>query len=203
MEGVRAFLFYLALHPEATREEVRARFPVLVPVLKALSEELEIQGETFRLRKPLSLSWFAPLFAELDSPLLPERPLALERLFEAAVRDGFSGALPRGEVWESASVPVRAAAHLALAARAYREGQARVALPLIGRAMGLLEGVGIPLPGVVLGLLALVQEALRPGGRGRKTAQKALERSLTPFGAELARRVLQNPSEGGQGPFDR
>ncbi|KGQ21200.2 hypothetical protein [Thermus filiformis] len=202
-KGIRAFLFFLALRGEAVREEVRSRFPVLVPALKALGEDLEVQGETFRLRRPLSLSWFAPLFAEMDSPLLPERPLALERLFEAAVRDGLAGVLPGEEVWESPSLPVRAAAHLALAARAYQEGEARTALQLLGKALGLLEGAGIPFPGVVLGLLALVQEAQRPGGRGRKTAQKALERALTPFGVELAQRALQHPLEGGQGSLNR
>lgn len=190
MEGVKAFLFFMALRGEAAREEVRARFPAVVPALRALSEELEVQGETFRLKKPLSLAWFAPLFAEMDSPLLPERPLALERLFEAAVRDGFSGVLPEEEVWESPSPIVRAAAHLALASRAYQEKEARTALRLAGKALGLLEEAGVPFPGVVLGLLALVQEALRPGGRGQKTARKALERALTPFGVALARRAL-------------
>ena len=62
MEGVEAFLFFLALRGEAKREEVRARFPRLVPLLKALGEAVEVQGETFRLAKPLRLSWFAPLF---------------------------------------------------------------------------------------------------------------------------------------------
>ena len=93
MEGVEAFLFFLALRGEAKREEVRARFPRLVPLLKALGEAVEGQGETFRLAKPLRLSWFAPLFRARYSPLLPEaeRALALERLVEAAFRSAEAG----------------------------------------------------------------------------------------------------------------
>ncbi|MGQ9735391.1 MAG: hypothetical protein ACUVUP_02215 [Thermaceae bacterium] len=191
MDGVKAFTFYLALRGEAVREEVQAWFPVLAPALKVLREDLEIQGETFRLRKPLSLSWFAPLFLEMDTPLLPERPLALERLFEAAVRDGLSGRVEE-DLLESPSSFVRAAGYLAFAAKAYREGETQAALGLSGKAMGLLEGEGVPFPGVLLAFLALVQEAHRPGGKGRKTAKKALERALTPFGAGLAQRVLQS-----------
>ena len=100
MEGVEAFLFFLALRGEAKREEVRARFPRLVPLLKALGEAVEVQGETFRLAKPLRLSWFAPLFRARYSPLRPEeeRALALERLVEAAFRSAeaaMSGSEPR------------------------------------------------------------------------------------------------------------
>ena len=71
MEGVEAFLFFLALRGEAKREEVRARFPRLVPLLKALGEAVEVQGETIRLAKPLCLSWFAPLFRARYPPLIP------------------------------------------------------------------------------------------------------------------------------------
>ena len=93
MEGVEAFLFFLALRGEAKREEVRARFPRLVPLLKALGEAVEVQGETFRLAKPLRLSWFAPLFPARDSPPRPEgeRALASERLVEAAFRSAEAG----------------------------------------------------------------------------------------------------------------
>ncbi|RTH00857.1 hypothetical protein CSW14_05125 [Thermus scotoductus] len=187
MEGVGAFLFFLALRGEARREEVRARFPKLVPLLKALDQEVEAQGETFRLRKPLRLSWFAPLFQREYSPLLPEeeRTLALERLLEAA---HFSA--QEGE-------PLAEAEGLLRVARAFQEGSQallraayREALHRYGEGLGLLEKEGLPFPATALALLALAQEGFRPGGKGRETARKALERAKTPFAREVAERLL-------------
>ncbi len=96
MAGVEAFRFFLALKGEAKREEVRARFPRLVPLLRALGEEVEARGETLYLKSPLRLSWFAPLFGAWYTPLLPEaeRTLALERLLEAAFRSAEAGEAP-------------------------------------------------------------------------------------------------------------
>lgn len=189
MEGVEAFRFFLALKGEALREEVRARFPRLVPLLKALGEEVEARGEAFRLTRPLRLSWFAPLFAA-HFPFLSqeERLLALERLLEAA--------------HASAEEPLVEGDGLLAAARAFQKGSAallqgnpREALHRYGEGLGLLEGAGLPLPATGLALLALAQEGFRPGGKGRRTARKALERAITPFARDLAARVLQATEE--------
>ncbi|GAA6755687.1 hypothetical protein QT17_11965 [Thermus sp. 2.9] len=187
MEGVEGFRFFLALKGEASREEVRALFPALAPLLKALGEELLIQGETFRLEHPLRLSWFAPLF-QAFYPLLPEkeRPLALERLVEAAFASAEAGEeLVEGE-------------GLLKAARAFQEGSlallrqdAKAALHRYGEGLGLLEKAGLPFPASALALLALAQEAFRPGGKGRETAKKALARAKTPFAERVAARLLQ------------
>ncbi|GLV48062.1 hypothetical protein TJA_12190 [Thermus sp. LT1-2-5] len=196
MEGVEAFRFFLALQGEASREEVRARFPALAPLLRALGEELVIQGETFRLKRPLRLSWFAPLF-QAFYPLLPERerPLALERLVEAAFASAEAGEeLVEGE-------------GLLRAARAFQEGSlallrqdAKTALHRYGESLGLLEKAGLPFPASALALLALAQEAFRPGGKGKETAKKALERARTPFAEEMVARLLQATKGEGQGP---
>ncbi|MGC8875959.1 hypothetical protein [Thermus sp.] len=194
MEGVAAFLFFLALRGEAKREEVRARFPRLVPLLKVLGEEVEARGETFRLTKPLRLSWFAPLFEAHYSPLLPEaeRALALERLVEAAFLSAEAGEpLPHGE-------------ELLEAARLFQEGsrallleEYRKALHRFGEALGLLEREGLPFPAAALALLAWAQEGFRPGGKAKETARKALERAQTPFAREVAERVLARATKGG------
>lgn len=194
MEGVEAFRFFLALKGEALREEVRARFPRLVPLLKALGGEVEARGEAFRLTRPLRLSWFAPLFAA-HFPFLSqeERLLALERLLEAA--------------HASAEEPWVAGDGLLAVARAFQKGSAallqgsyREALHRYGEGLGLLEGAGLPFPATGLALLALAQEGFRPGGKGRQTAQKALERAITPFARELAKGVLQATEEDPKGP---
>ncbi|WP_105318524.1 hypothetical protein [Thermus tenuipuniceus] len=187
MEGVEAFLFFLALRGEARREEVRARFPKLVPLLKALDQGVEAQGETFRLRKPLRLSWFAPLFQREYSPLLPEeeRTLALEKLLEAAHFSAQEGELPAE------------AEGLLKVARAFQEGSQallrgayREALHRYGEGLGLLEKEGLPFPATALALLALAQEGFRPGGRSREIAQKALARAQTPFAREVVEGLL-------------
>lgn len=196
MEGVEAFRFFLALKGEALREEVRARFPRLVPLLKALGEEVEARGEAFRLTRPLRLSWFAPLFAA-HFPFLSqeERLLALERLLEAAHASAEAGE------------PLVEGDGLLAAARAFQKGSAallqggyREALHRYGEGLGLLEGAGLPFPATGLALLALAQEGFRPGGKGRRTAKKALERALTPFARELAARVLQATEEEPERP---
>ncbi|GAB5603149.1 hypothetical protein FJNA_16750 [Thermus sp. FJN-A] len=195
MEGVRAFLFFLALREEAKREEVRARFPRLVPLLRALGEAVEAQGETFRLAKPLRLSWFAPLFLEGYSPLLPEpeRSLALEKLLEAAYRSAEAGE------------PLGPEDGLLRAARAFQEGSQallkgahREALHRYGEGLGLLEKAGLPFPATALALLALAQEGFRPGGKGRETARKALARAQTPFARQVAERLLAQATEGNE-----
>ncbi|MFD3006431.1 hypothetical protein [Thermus tengchongensis] len=192
MEGVEAFLFFLALRGEARREEVRARFPKLVPLLKALDQEVEAQGETFRLRKPLRLSWFAPLFQQEYSSLLPEeeRTLALERLLEAA------------HLSAEAGEPLVEGAGLLQAARAFQEGSQallggayREALHRYGEGLGLLEKSGLAFPATALALLALAQEGFRPGGKGRETARKALERARTAFAREMAQKVLSQATK--------
>ncbi|SDF27247.1 hypothetical protein SAMN04488243_1379 [Thermus arciformis] len=187
MEGVEAFLFFLALRGEAKREEVRARFPRLVPLLKALGEEVEARGETFRLAKPLRLSWFAPLFQAQYSPLLPEeeRTLALERLVEAAFRSAEAG-----EPLVDGDGLLKAARLFQAGSRALLEGNPREALHRYGEALGLLEGEGLPFPAAALALLAQAQEGFRPGGKGKATAQKALRRAQTPFVREVAERIL-------------
>ncbi|TBH20559.1 hypothetical protein [Thermus thermamylovorans] len=187
MGGVGEYLFFLALRGEARREEVRARFPRLVPLLRALADEVEVQGETFRLRKPLRLSWFAPLFREGYSPLLPEPEgsLALERLLEAAHLSAQAGEpLVEGEGL------LRAARAFQEGSQALLEGAFREALHRYGRGLGLLEGAGLPFPATGLALLALAQEGFRPGGKGRETARKALERAKTPFARRLAEGLL-------------
>ncbi len=183
MGGVEAFLYFLALQGEAKREEVRARFPALVPILKALGEEVEIQGETFRLLRPLRLSWFAPLFGRYANPL---EPLALERLIEAAHRSAEAGEpLVEGEGL------LRVARAFQWGSEALLRGEARAALHAYGEGLGLLEGAGLPFPSAALALLALAQEAFRPGGKGRATARKALERNPTPWARALAEGVLK------------
>ncbi|MCS6867951.1 MAG: hypothetical protein NZ846_07780 [Thermus sp.] len=191
MAGVGAFLFYLALHGEAKREAVRARFPRLVPLLKALGEAVEVQGETFRLVSPLRLSWFAPLFQEHYSPLLTqeERALAWERLLEAAHASAEAqeallegkGLLRVAQAFQEGS--------LALLRGAYRE-----ALHRYGEGLGLLERAALPFPATALALLALAQEGFRPGGKGRETARKALARAQTPFARHLAEALLAGNS---------
>lgn len=187
MERVGAFLFFLALKGEARREEVRARFPRLVPLLRALGEGVEAHGETFRLAKPLRLSWFAPLFQAHYSSLLPEaeRGLALERLLEAA------------HLSAQESEPLVEGDGLLRAARAFQEGSRvllrgayREALHHYGRGLGLLERENLPFPATALALLALAQEGFRPGGKGRETARKALERVRTAFALEIAQKTL-------------
>lgn len=188
MEGVEGFLFFLALRGEAKREEVRARFPRLVPLLKALGDRVEARGETLRLVEPLRLSWFAPLFRAHYTPLLPEpeRSLALERLVEAAHASAAAGEpLVEGE-------------GLLLAARAFQagsqallQGRYRKALHRYGEGLGLLEKAALPFPAAALALLARAQEGFRPGGKGRETARKALERAKTPFTREVLREVLK------------
>ena len=169
MEGVEAFLFFLALRGEAKREEVRARFPRLVPLLKALGEAVEVQGETFRLAKPLRLSWFAPLFRARYSPLLPEeeRALALERLVEAAFRSAEAG-----EPLVDGEGLLKAARLFQAGSQALLKGDHREALHRLGEALGLGE------------------EGFRPGGKGKATARKALRRAQTPFVREVAERIL-------------
>jgi len=186
VEGVEALRLFLALKGEAGREEVRGRFPRLVPLLKALGEEVEARGETFRLTRPLRLSWFAPLLAACYPHLLgPERLLGLERLVEAAFRSAEAGEAPvEGE-------------GLLRAARLFQEGSLallreahREALHRFGEALGLLEKEGLPFPAAALALLARAQEGFRPGGKGRETARKALERAQTPFVREMAERIF-------------
>ena len=181
MEGVEAFLFFLALRGEAKREEVRARFPRLVPLLKALGEAVEVQGETFRLAKPLRLSWFAPLFRARYSPLLPEeeRALALERLVEAAFRSAEAG-----EPLVDGEGLLKAARLFQAGSQALLKGDHREALHRLGEALGLL------FPAAALALLAQAQEGFRPGGKGKATARKALRRAQTPFVREVAERIL-------------
>lgn len=190
MGGVEAFLFFLALRGEARREEMRAHFPKLVPLLKALGQEVEVQGETFRLRKPLRLSWFVPLFQRAYSPLLPEaeRTLALERLIEAA------------HLSAEAQEPLVTGKGLLQVARAFQEGsqallqgQYRRALHRYGEGLGLLEKEDLPFPATALALLALAQEGFRPGGKGRATAQKAWARAQTPFAREMVEGLLAGP----------
>lgn len=186
MGGVEAFLFFLALKGEARREEVRARFPELVPFLRALGEELEIQGETFRLLRPLRLSWFAPLFqrhARREDPLWP---LALERLIEAA-----HASAEAGEAWVEGEGLLRVARAFQRGSEALLRGEAGAALRAYGEGFGLLEKAGLPFPSAALALLALAQEAFRPGGKGRRTAAKALERNPTPWARALAEGVLK------------
>ena len=151
MEGVEAFLFFLALRGEAKREEVRARFPRLVPLLKALGEAVEVQGETFRLAKPLRLSWFAPLFRARYSPLLPEeeRALALERLVEAAFRSAEAG-----EPLVDGEGLLKAARLFQAGSQALLKGDHREALHRLGEALGLLEKEGLPFPAAALALLS-------------------------------------------------
>lgn len=196
MEGVEAFRFLLALKGEALREEVRSRFPRLVPLLKALGEEVEARGEAFHLTRPLRLSWFAPLFAA-RFPLLPpeERLLALERLLEAAHTSAEAGE------------PLVEGDGLLAAARAFQrgseallKGRHREALHLYGQGLGLLEGAGLPFPATALALLALAQEGFRPGGKGQKTARKALERAETAFAKALAAKVLGTTEESPKRP---
>uniref|UniRef100_A0A7C5VGT5 Tetratricopeptide repeat protein n=1 Tax=Thermus caliditerrae TaxID=1330700 RepID=A0A7C5VGT5_9DEIN len=187
MDEALAFLFFLALQGEAKREEVRARFPRLVSILRRLKDEVEARGETLRLGKPLRLSWFGPLFQEAYSPLLsePERSLALERLLEAA------------HLSAEAGEPLVESAGLLQAARAFQEGSQallggayREALHRYGEGLGLLEKEGLPFPATALALLALAQEGFRPGGKGRETAKKALKRARTPFARRLAEELL-------------
>lgn len=198
MAGVEGFRFFLALRGEAKREEVRARFPRLVPFLKALGEEVEARGETLYLKDPLRLSWFAPLFRAQYSPLLPEaeRALALERLLEAAFRSA-----------EAGEAPVEGEGLLGVArlfqrgSQALLKGDYREALHRYGEGLGLLEKAGFPFPATALALLAWAQEGFRPGGKGRETARKALERARTPFAREVAERVLaQATKEESPGP---
>ncbi|WP_117238107.1 hypothetical protein [Thermus sediminis] len=186
MEGVEAFRFFLALKGGVLREEVRARFPRLVPLLKALGEEVEAQGETFRLRRPLLLSWFAPLFAA-HYPSLPkeERLLALERLLEAAHRSAEAG-----ETWVEGEGPLAAARAFQRGSEALLKGAYREALHRYGEGLGLLEKEGLSFPATALALLALAQEGFRPGGKGGETAKKALERAKTPFATALVMKVL-------------
>ena len=82
-------------------------------------------------------------------------------------------------------------------ARAFQEGSQallrgayREALHRYGEGLGLLEKKGLPFPATALALLALAQEGFRPGGKGRETARKALERAKTPFAREVAERLL-------------
>ncbi|WP_135257623.1 hypothetical protein [Thermus caldilimi] len=187
MEGVEAFLFFLALRGEAKREEVRARFPKLVPLLKALDQEVEAQGETFGLRKPLRLSWFAPLFQRAYSPLLPEeeRTLALEKLLEAAHRSAEAG-----EALVAGDGLLQVARLFQEGSQALLRGAYREALHRYGEGLGLLEKEGLAFPATALALLALAQEGFRPGGKGGETARKALERAKTPFAREIAERLL-------------
>ncbi|WP_038055755.1 hypothetical protein [Thermus amyloliquefaciens] len=192
MEGLGAFLFFLALRGEAKREEVRARFPRLVPLLKALGQEVEAQGETFRLGKPLRLSWFAPLFRQEYSPLLPEeeRSLALERLLEAAHLSAEAGEAPvAGEGLLQVARTFQEGSQ-ALLRGAYRE-----ALHRYGEGLGLLEKEGLPFPATALALLALAQEGFRPRGKGRETARKALERARTAFAREMAQKALSQATK--------
>nr|WP_279232596.1 hypothetical protein [Thermus neutrinimicus] len=186
----------MALRGEARREEVRDRFPKLVPLLKALGQEVEAQGETFRLSKPLRLSWFAPLFQREYSPLRPEeeRTLALERLLEAAHLSAQEGE------------PLVEGHGLLKAARAFQEGSQallrgayREALHRYGEGLGLLEKEGLSFPATALALLALAQEGFRPGGKGRETARKALERARTAFAREMAQMALAQATKEGEG----
>lgn len=186
MEGVEALRLFLALKGEAGREEVRAHFPRLVPLLKALGEEVEALGETFRLTRPLRLSWFAPLLAA-HYPYLgdPERLLALERLVEAAFRSAEAGEVPvEGEGL------LRVARLFQEGSLALLRGAHREALHRFGEALGLLEEEGLPFPAAALALLAQAQEGFRPGGKGKETAKKALGRAQTPFAREMAERIL-------------
>ncbi|GGN06133.1 hypothetical protein GCM10007092_21280 [Thermus composti] len=196
MEGLEAFLFFLALRGEAKREEVRARFPVLAPYLKALEGALEVQGETFRLLRPLRLSWFAPLLARAYPLLSPEeQALALERLVEAAhLSAKAQEAPPEGEGL------LRVARAFFAGSQALLEGDARTALHRYGEGLGLLEREGLPFPAAALALLALAQEVFRPGGKGKETARKALQRAKTPFAREVAARLLQATEEEGASP---
>ncbi len=165
MAGVEAFRFFLALRGEAKREEVRARFPRLVPLLQALGEEVEARGETFYLKSPLRLSWFAPLFRTQYAPLLPEaeRALALERLLEAAFRSA-----------EAGEAPVEGEGLLGVArlfqrgSEALLKGDYREALHRFGEGLGLLEKAGLPFPATALALLAWAQEASAPEVRAGK-----------------------------------
>lgn len=178
MEGVGGFLFFLALKGEAKREEVRARFPRLVPFLRALGDKLEAQGETLRLAEPLRLSWFAPLFREHYTPLLPEpeRSLALERLIEAA-----HASAAAGEPLVEGDGLLRVARAFQAGSQALLQGRYREALHRYGEGLGLLEKAALPFPAAALALLALAQEGFRPGGKGRETARKAWARAQTPF----------------------
>ncbi len=88
-------------------------------------------------------------------------------------------------------------AGLLQAARAFQEGSQallggayREALHRYGEGLGLLEKEGLPFPATALALLALAQEGFRPGGKGRETAKKALERARTPFARRLAEELL-------------
>jgi len=192
VEGVEAFLFFLALRGEARREEVRARFPKLVPLLKALDQEVEAQGETFRLRKPLRLSWFAPLFQREYSSLLPEeeRTLALERLLEAAHLSA-----QEGEPLAEAEGLLKVGRAFQVGSQVLLKGAYREALHRYGEGLGLLEKEGLPFPATALALLALAQEGFRPGGKGRETARKALERARTAFAREMAQKVLSQATK--------
>ena len=196
MEGVEAFRLFLALKGEALREEVRSCFPRLVPLLKALGDEVEARGEAFRLTRSLRLSWFAPLLAAHFAHLSQEeRLLALERLVEAA-----HASAEAGEPWVEGDGLLAAARAFQRGSEALLKGRYREALHRLGEGLGLLEAAGLPFPATALGLLALAQEGFRPGGKGQHTARKALERAQTPFAKELAARVLQATEQGPRKP---
>lgn len=186
MEGVEAFLFFLALRGEAKREEVRARFPRLVPLLKALGEAVEVQGETFRLAKPLRLSWFAPSSGPGTPP--PPRGGAGPRL--GAARGGRLPLGGGGEPLVDGEGLLKAARLFQAGSQALLKGDHREALHRLGEALGLLEKEGLPFPAAALALLAQAQEGFRPGGKGKATARKALRRAQTPFVREVAERIL-------------
>jgi hypothetical protein len=62
------------------------------------------------------------------------------------------------------------------------------------------KGRGLPFPATALALLALAQEGFRPGGKGQKTARKALERAETAFAKALAAKVLGATEESPKRP---
>lgn len=191
MERVGGFLFFLALRGEVQREEARARFPRLVPILRVLEEgSVEVRGETFRLGKPLRLSWFAPLFQEHYSPLLPEPEpsLAWERLLEAAHRSAEAG-----EALVAGDGLLRVARTFQEGSQALLRGQYRQALHRYGEGLGQLEKLALPFPATALALLALAQEGFRPGGKSRETARKAWARAQTPFVRAVVEGLLTGP----------
>ncbi len=191
MEGLGPFLYFLALK-ERDLEEIRARFPVIAPWLRALGEELEIQGTRFRLRRPLRLAWFAPLFQAYYHPADPEAPLAWERLLEAAY-------LSSEEEEVQGEGPLQVARLFQRGSRLLKEGAPKAALQTLAQGLAQLESLGLPFPAMALALLAQAQAAFRPGEKARKTAAKALARAQTPLARTLAEAVLAQVTKGG--PF--
>ncbi len=171
--------------------EVRGRFPRLFPLLLELGDWVEAQGETFRLGRPLLLSWYGPLLLERFSPLLPERDLALERLIEAAHASAQAGEeAPEGEGL------LGVGRGFLEGSRAFLAGRPKEALHRYAWALGQLEALALPFPATALALLAQAQWAFRPGPKAQATARKALERARTPLARALAQAVLEHKPQG-------